>query len=229
MKTVGIIGGLGPETTAKFYLEVIRLCLDKDQSHRPPILIWSVPLPYQIEKEAIIQAKGEERNIPYLIEAAKKLEKSGADFLVMPCNTLHIFIEEIRKAVSIPVLSIIEETVNFLKNKNVKRVGLLATSITINHNLYSQKLNSNGIKEIIPDQKEQINLNQIIHRIVMNRYSDKDKKTLDDIIDNFSKKGLKTVVLACTDLQILTSQCSGIEIYDTMKILAEATAQKIIS
>jgi len=229
MKTVGIIGGLGPETTAKFYLEVIRLCLAKDQFQRPPILIWSVPLPYQIEKETIIQTKSEERNIPYLVEAAKKLEKSGADFLVMPCNTLHLFIEEIRKAVSIPVLSIIEETVNFLKNKNVKRVGLLATSITINHNLYSRKLSENGIKEIIPDQKEQINLNQIIHRIVMNRYSDKDKKTLDDIIDNFSKKGLKIIILACTDLQILVSNHSDIEIYDTMEILAEATVQKIIS
>ena len=229
MKTVGIIGGLGPETTAKFYLEVIRLCLAKDQFQRPPILIWSVPLPYQIEKETIIQTKSEERNIPYLIETAQKLEKSGADFLVMPCNTLHIFIEEIRKAVSIPVLSIIEETVNFFKNKNVKRVGLLATSITINHNLYSRKLSENGIKEIIPDQKEQINLNQIIHRIVMNRYSDKDKKTLDDIIDNFSKKGLKIIILACTDLQILVSNHSDIEIYDTMEILAEATVQKIIS
>jgi len=229
METVGIIGGLGPETTAKFYLEVIRLCLAKDQFQRPPILIWSVPLPYQIEKETIIQAKSEERNIPYLIETAQKLEKSGADFLVMPCNTLHIFIEEIRKAVSIPVLSIIEETVNFFKNKNVKRVGLLATSITINHNLYSRKLSENGIKEIIPDQKEQINLNQIIHRIVMNRYSDKDKKTLDDIIDNFSKKGLKIIILACTDLQILVSNHSDIEIYDTMEILAEATVQKIIS
>ena len=185
-------------------------------------------MPYQIEKEAIIQAKGEERNIPYLIEAAKKLEKSGADFLVMPCNTLHVFIEEIRKAVNIPVLSITEETVNFLKNKNLKKVGLLATSITINHNLYGQKLSENGIKEIIPNKEEQINLNKIIHRIVVDKYSNKDKQNLDSFIRSFKKKGLKTVILACTDLQILVSYRSGIEIYDTMKILAETAAQKII-
>lgn len=228
MKTVGIIGGLGPETTAKFYLKIIRLCSDKNKDNRPPILIWNVPLPYQIKKEAIVMNKGEERNLPYLIEAAKKLEKAGVNFLVMPCNSLHIFIEEIRKAVSIHVLSIIEETSNFLKNKGVKEVGLLSTSITINHNLYSKKLKDNGIRGIIPSQNEQDELNKIIHRIVINKYSNKDKEELNDVISNFKKKGLKAVILACTDLQILAPNRSDIKMYDTMKILAEATVQKII-
>lgn len=228
MKTVGIIGGLGPETTAEFYLEIIRLCSGKNKLSRPPILIWSIPLPYQIEKEAITKAKGEEKNTPYLIEAAEKLEKAGADFLVMPCNSLHIFIEEIRKAVKIPVLSIVEETVRFLKNQAVKNVGLLATSITINHGLYSKKLNNNGIKEFIPSQNEQIELNKIIYRIVNNKYSNKDKEKLNSIIGNLKKKGLKTFILACTDLQILAPDNLGIKIYDTMKILAEATAKKFL-
>jgi len=96
MKTVGIIGGLGPETTSEFYLELIFLCQKLNKVNRPPILIWNIPLPLKIEKELLIKDIGEKRYLPFLIEAAKILEKAGADFLVMPCNTMHIFIKEIR-------------------------------------------------------------------------------------------------------------------------------------
>src|SRR3989338_6727859 len=106
MKKVGIIGGLGPETTSEFYLDLVFSCQKKDRTHRPSIIIASVPLPYKIEE-------------------AKRLEKSGADFIVMPCNSLHIFIKEIRNAVKIPVLSIVEETVKFLKKNKFKKVGIV--------------------------------------------------------------------------------------------------------
>ncbi|MBI2268350.1 MAG: hypothetical protein HYU80_02760 [Candidatus Blackburnbacteria bacterium] len=64
MKTVGIIGGLGPETTARFYQEIIASCFEKNKDKRPPILIWSVPLPYKIEEDLIKNAQGEERYLP---------------------------------------------------------------------------------------------------------------------------------------------------------------------
>ena|SRR3989344_697920 len=114
MKKVGIIGGLGPGTTSKFYLELVYLCQKFNKINRPGILIYSVPIPYDIEKSAIISGKNTKQCIPLLLTAAKKLEEAGADFLVMPCNSLHIFIEEIRNSVRIPVFSIISETVKFL-------------------------------------------------------------------------------------------------------------------
>ena len=83
MRTAGIIGGLGPETTSKFYLEVIFSCFDKDKVNRPPMLIWNVPLPYKIEEEFILKSQGEEKYIPFLIDAAKRLEQGGADFIVI--------------------------------------------------------------------------------------------------------------------------------------------------
>ena len=116
MKTAGIIGGLGPETTSGFYLELIFGCYNKNKESRPPILVWNVPLKYAIEEDLLKKAVGEERFLPYLVSGAKILEKAGADFLVMPCNSLHIFIDQIRKSVNIPVLSIVEETGKFLKN-----------------------------------------------------------------------------------------------------------------
>ena len=124
MKTVGIIGGLGPETTSEFYLDIVFSCQKKSKTSRPGVIIASVPLPYKIEEDLITKNKGSERYIPFLVNEAKRLEKAGADFIVMPCNSLHVFIKEIRNAVDIPVLSIIEETVKFLKKNNLNNVGL---------------------------------------------------------------------------------------------------------
>jgi aspartate/glutamate racemase len=82
MKTVGIIGGLGPETTSKFYLEIIFSCFEKNKIARPPLLIWSVPLNYKIESDLITKAVGMERYIPYLTDAAKF--KNGVQFYSYP-------------------------------------------------------------------------------------------------------------------------------------------------
>ena len=228
MKTAGIIGGLGPESTSKFYLQLVSACSKRGEQTHPPILMYSVPLPLQIEKECIIKGQSEEKCVPFLIQAAKILEQGGADFLVMPCNSLHVFIEEIRKAVKIPVLSIIEETVKFLKNQNIKEVGILATSITINRRLYKLKLNGHDIKEIVPDDQDQTRLGQIIYNLVIGSYTNKDKQALDEIAENLVKKGAESIILACTDLQLLAPQHTKVKIFDTMQILVDATVQEMI-
>lgn len=222
MKTVGIIGGLGPETTAELYLEIVSGFARKGESKHPSILIYSVPLPLQVEKECIINAQNTEKCLPDLINAAQTLQKGGADFLVLACNSLHIFIDEIRKSIQIPVLSAIEETVKVLKRQNFKRVGVLATSITINNRLYTDQFNSNGIKDLILDKKDQDALNQIIYHLVTGQYNNEDKRELDNIIDNLSNKSVDSIILACTDLQLLKPHHDKIEIFDTMKILADA-------
>ena len=130
MKTVGIIGGLGPETTSEFYLDIVFSSYKKTKKSRPGIIISSVPLPYQIEEDLIVSNKGSDRYIPFLVKEAKRLERAGSDFIVMPCNSLHVFIEEIRNAVKIPVLSIIEETVKFLKkNKSTNKKKNLSANL----------------------------------------------------------------------------------------------------
>ena len=228
MKTVGIIGGLGPETTAEFYLEIIFGCYEQNKEARPPILIWNVPLRYAIEDDLLKKASGEERYLPYLIDAAKRLEKGGADFLVMPCNTLHTFIREIRQAVKIPVLSIVEETAKFLKSNKIREVGILATSSSLKKSLYEKALKAEGIKQIVPDGFEQVKIGRMISKLVMNRHANKDREELLKIINTFEKKGVKNVILACTDLQLLIPEHQRLKIYDTMKIFAQATIEKIL-
>lgn len=228
MKTVGIIGGLGPETTSEFYLEIIFSCYQKNKINRPPILIWNVPLEYNIEEDLITKAIGGERYLPYLTDAAKRLESGGADFLVMPCNSLHIYIEEIRKSVKIPVLSILEETANFLETKMIKKVGIIATLSTIKNKLYEQFLFKKNISQIIPDNSQQSEIGKLINNLVLKRYDEVDKNKLIRIIQDLAvNKDLSTVILACTDLQLLNPKIEGVQIFDSMKILADVTVETI--
>lgn len=229
MKTVGIIGGLGPETTAEFYMETIFGSFEQNKLARPPVLLWSVPLPYEIEQDLITKSIGEERYIPFLVDAAKRLEKGGADFIVMPCNSLHIFLNEIRASVSIPVLSILEETAMFLKNRNVTEVGVLATNTTIKSNMYEKELSKNNIIQVIPSEDEQSRIGEVINRLVRSRHNETDKKELLTTIDRLSQSGVTTIILACTDLQLLMPKHDKVQIFDTMKILSDATVNKILS
>ncbi len=228
MKTVGIIGGLGPETTSKFYLELVFSCQKLNKINRPPILISSVPLPYNIEEDFIERSMGEERYIPFLLDTAKSLENAGADFLVMPCNSVHIFIEEVRSSVKIPVLSIVEETTKFLKKENISEVGIISTSITLNKKLYDASFMVNGIKHTTPDDFQQAKIGKIIHNLISNRHNNKDRGELIKIINNFETQGINHVILACTDLQLLAPHHPRLKIYDTMKIFADATVQEIL-
>ncbi len=229
MKSVGVIGGLGPETTANFYLEVIFRCQKLNDVQRPSIVIGSVPLLFEIERDLIAKNEGIERYIPYLQDEAKKLEKSGVDFLVMPCNSLHVFIDEIRAAVTIPVLSIVEETINYLKANQISKVGLISTSATIENQVYESKLKENNISFVTPSSTERNQIDAVIQRLVNGSHSDSDRTFLIEVADGLSEENVSHVALACTDLQLLNPESEKVTIFDTMKVLADSTVAKILS
>ena len=197
MKTIGIIGGLGPETTSEFYLDLVFSCQKKDKTARPSVVISSVPLPYKIEEDAISKNIGIERCLPFLINEAQRLEKSGVDFIVMPCNSLHVFINEIRSAVNTPVLSIVEETVKFLKQNNFGKVGIVSTSATIENKLYENAFKESGIGYETPDELQQAKLGKFILNLVTGQQNNKDRDELVKIIGDFENKNVDCVVLAC--------------------------------
>lgn len=228
MQTVGIIGGLGPETTSEFYLDIVFSCQNKHSTHRPSVVISSVPLPYKIEEEAITQNRGFEQFIPYLVNEARRLEESGVDFIVMPCNSLHVFINEIRGEVSVPVLSIIDETVKYIKQSSFNRVGIVSTSATIENKLYENAFEEEGIEFVSPDDYQQAKLGKFIHNLVIGQQNNRDREEFLKIIDSFVDKKVDCVALACTDLQLLIPKHEKLQIIDTMKILANSTVEKIL-
>ena len=228
MKTVGIIGGLGPETTAIFYQQLIVACFKQNKNTRPPILMWSIPIGFKIESNFITKNQDGEKYVLLLIEGARKLERAGADFLVIPCNSVHIFIKEIRKSVKIPVLSIVEETTNFLVSQNITKIGVLATPSTIQNKIYDQFLEKRGIQIILPDKEDQILVGKLIEKIVLNINNDREKKLIIEIIGKLNRNGAENVLLACTDLQLIVPQKSISNIIDSMEILLKSAVKKIL-
>jgi aspartate racemase len=224
MKTLGIIGGLGPETTAKFYMQVVSLCAKKNQTQRPNILIANVPITFELEEKFINRSEGKKEFCALLVNAAKTLEKSGADFIVLPCNTAHVFIDALRNSVNIPVLSIIEETVKILKSRGVVKVGLLATPATIKNKLFDKR-----ISLVKPNKINQKQMGLIINDILRNKNIDKNRTELLTIINSVAKKS-DALLLACTDLQLLIpeKEINGVAVFDTMQILADVCIKEII-
>src|SRR3989338_8520769 len=146
----------------------------------------------------------------------------------MPCNSLHVFIEEIRQAVAIPVLSIVEETIKFLKENNFNKVGIVSTSATIQNKLYENAFEENKISYVTPDSFQQAKMGKFIMNLVTGQQNNKDREDLIKIINDFENKSVDCVMLACTDLQLLIPKHPTLKIFDTMKILADATVEKIL-
>jgi len=229
MKTLGILGGVGPQTTSKVYLSVIDLVRKSGKDKYPPILIYNLPFPLIIENEAIIQGINSQKMLPYLISGAKILEKAGADFGILPCNTLHKYIDEIRESIKFPFLSILEETVLILKLKKIKTIGILATESTIRSRIYEDILKKNEINILYPSQAEQRVINNIIVELLNGRKSDLHSKKIEIICKSFQAKGSKGILLACTDLQLAMKNAnSPITIIDTTDILIRASVRELL-
>ena len=176
-----------------------------------------------------MRSEGMERYIPYLTAEAQRLEKAGADFIVMPCNSLHVFIKQIRGSVNVPVLSIVEETVKFLRRENMNKVGIVSTSATIKNKLYENAFAENGIEYVAPSELQQARMGKFILNLVLGQQKNRDREELITIINEFDGKGLDCVILACTDLQLLIPSHKNLKIFDTMKILADATVREVLS
>jgi aspartate racemase len=228
MKSLGIIGGVGPETSAEFYLDVILQCQKLNNDHRPLIVMSSIPYSYKLEDDEIHKGIITEQAKQYLITEAKRLEKSGIDFIVLPCNTLHLFIEEIRGSVNITVLNILEETVKFIKARGFSKIGLISTSATVKNKLYEKQFNGSGITYTTPNGLQSAEIDKIIGRLTNGVHLNKDRLTLLSIIEDLNGQGVECVLLACTDLQILMPSNNEIPIFDTMKILSDAAVENIL-
>lgn len=137
--TVGIIGGMGPEATVDIFQKIVKMTsASKDEEHLRILIDNNPMVPSRIK--AILE--NGETPLPVLIRMAENLEKMGADFLIIPCNTASFYIDDLRKKVMVPILSIVEETANFLEveKPSLKKVGILATEATLKVGLYQKEL-----------------------------------------------------------------------------------------
>ena len=228
MKKLGIIGGFGPETTAAFQMAIIKRCQEVGLECRPEIIMWNAPIPLHLEEDLILRDTRINEFIPFLIRGARTLEAAGAEIIVMPCNTLHVFIDTIRAAVHIPVMSIVDETITHLKQQNAIRVAIIATQATIESKLYNGSLTKQGIHPILPTNHEQAAINQVIFDVLAGKAHRRATRALRAITDECIFRGATDVLLACTDLQIVYPKLKEARAHDTMHLLADACVREIL-
>jgi aspartate racemase len=224
--TIGILGGMGPETTADFFTRVIKICekeynCTKDEDF-PKIVIVSVPIPPVVEK-----IEREEELLRLAKEGIKNLISAGADFIAIPCNTIHIYFEKLQSFSKVPLLNIVDEVAKFAKEKSYKKLGVMATKTTIDNKLYDKYLKKFGIEVITPTTEQIFEIAKIIHNVERGKILSEDKEKLREIAKSLENKGADAVVLGCTELPIILKQedCTT-KLLDSTQILAEATVKR---
>ena len=198
MKTIGIIGGMGPLATVHLFERIVlRTKAQKDQDHIRVLIDSNTNIP---DRTKAIISDGEDP-VRELVNSAKILEKGGADFLIMPCNTAHYFIDEIKKSVNIPFLNMPEETVKYTYDKYGKDtvVGIMATDGTIKSKIYENYYSKLGIKTVVP-VKTQERIMQFIYDVIKKGNYNAGTDLLFECANELKELGATTFLLGCTEL-----------------------------
>jgi aspartate racemase len=219
--TIGVVGGFGPETTVEFFSKL--LDLGRKNGHKPKLVISNAAVPSEVEECAI---NGEpEAALPFAKECVQKLNSAGVSFIVIPCNTIHLFFDEFKAISEVPIMSIIDETISELKRRDISCIGLLATSTTVRTRLFQKAFSKNGIRTIVPESAEQKFVSGAIANVLSTgKPSSKDSKNIDSIINKLKKRGAQKILLACTDLQFFVSE--NPDVIDTLDVLAKAAIRR---
>ncbi len=221
MKTIGILGGMGPEATLYLFKLIIKETpAKKDQEHLKIIIYNNPKVPDRTE---FILGKGESP-LPYLIEGAKFLDNSGCEIILMPCNTAHYFYDEISKVVKGNFLHLINETAREIKNSGIETVGILATTGTLKTGLWQKALDK-GINIMYPDKKEQEKL--VMEAIygeegIKAGLKRKAKRLLIEAGESLIKKGAKAIIAGCTEVSIVMEiNPFPFSLFEPLKIIAK--------
>ncbi len=230
MKTIGLIGGMSWESSLEYY-RIINEEVKKKLGgfHSGKIVMYSVEFA-EIEK---LQHEGNwDKATEFMIDAAQKVEKGGADFLLICTNTMHKMAEEVQQNINIPLLHMVDVVAEEIQAKGQKKVGLLGTRFTMEQDFYKGRLlEKHEIEAIIPPLDER----KIIHAILYNelclgeiKKASKDK--FRTIINNLVARGAEGIILGCTEIPLLIDQEDyEVSLFDTTTIHARAAVKYAIS
>ena len=202
MKTIGIMGGMGPMATVDLMKKIILATpASKDQEHIPMLVDNNSQIP---DRTKAIMGQGASP-APEMVKTAKRLMMAGADFIIIACNTAHYFLPEILPQISIPVLSIIDVTTNSALDKGFKSVGLLATTGTVSTGLYQKKLEASGIQCITPSADKQHLIDDMIYQGVKANNENYDTRAVKELLAEMQNAGAEAFILGCTEVPVAVS------------------------
>ncbi|MDN3611757.1 aspartate/glutamate racemase family protein [Vibrio ostreicida] len=230
MKTIGIIGGMSWESTATYYHHINRTINELQGGlHSAKLILNSVDFA-EIER---LQHQGNWGETAVILsEAAKSLERAGADFIVIATNTMHKVANEVEEATSLPLLHIADATGQVLRENNISKVGLLGTSFTMEQMFYKQRLTEKfGIEVIVPNGVQRRLVHDVIYNeLCLGKINTMSKDDYKAIIDDLAELGAQGVILGCTEIGLLIGEGdSHMPLFDTAKIHALAAAKAALS
>ncbi len=222
MKTLGVIGGMGPLAGAHFIERLaMKTKAGKDQDHIPTILINQSAIP---DRTDYILDHTKENPLPGLIQAAKMLEVAGVSAFCTICVTSHFFEKELKTAISVPFISMIDETVKELQKQRVGAVGILATTGTIKTGLWESRCEKIGVRCFSPEPEEQQTVMKIIYEDIKAGYIRKEPE-LTRVISHLQEKGAQKILLGCTELPLIAPFLPFDSMIDPLEILAQRVIQ----
>ena len=223
MKTIGLIGGMSWESTLSYY-KAINQGIKKQLGglHSAKLVLFSVDFD-EIEK---LQHQGKwQETADILSNAAKSIEKAGADFFLICTNTMHKVAEQVENSVNIPLLHIADATAQELVECNISKVGLLGTAFTMEQDFYKGRLSEKfGIEVLVPTTEQRAQVHQIIYQeLCLGEIKQESKAVYLDIVNDLYLQGCDAVILGCTEIALLIKQDdTKVPLYDTTQIHAES-------
>jgi len=221
MKKIWILWGMWPQASVHFYHMLIEKSQKKHSMRNqdyPYILLANIPVPDMIQWKNTLEI-----TVNMVREAAKNLENIWAEFLVMPCNTMHLFQSEILQWISLPFISMIDSVVSKISSWNYSRVWLLWSSTTMSSELYHWELREKNIDCITPEISEHENISHIIQRYISWEVSDTDRVYLDWVCQKLVESWAECIIFWCTELPLIMQPLfPKYNFFLSSEILAEA-------
>jgi len=225
MKTLGLIGGMSWESTVPYYRlinEAIKTRLGGLHSAR--LVLYSV----DFEEIARLQHAGDwDAAGNVLADAAQRLERAGAEALVICANTMHKVAPAIEAVVRMPVLHVVDAVAEDIRAAGFSKVGLLGTRFTMEHPFYAERLAQHGLQALIPEKDDR----DIVHRVVyeelcLGKIVDASRDAYRRIMAKLVAQGAEAIILGCTEISMLVgTQDASVPLFDTTAIHARKAAE----
>jgi aspartate racemase len=231
MKTLGIVGGIGPESTIEYYRQVVSTYrARKPDGSFPPVVINSIDMTRML---ALIGANQMTEVTDYLVGEVNKLARAGADFGLLASNTPHMVFDDIRERARIPLISIVEATCDAAQSRGLARLGLFGTRFTMQGDFYPAVFSKRGIQLVIPGEPDQDYIHdKYMRELVHGQYLDDTRQGLlaifDRLIDEHQIQGL---ILGGTELPFILRDESyrGVPLLDTTSIHVDRAVARMLS
>jgi aspartate racemase len=225
MKTIGLIGGISWESTTHYYQRLNQLVAQRlGGLHSAKLLMYSVDFD---EIQKLQHADDWQACGRIFTDIARRLERAGAEGLVICANTMHILADEIGAAVSIPILHVAEATAEAALEAEVDSVALLGTRFTMEKDFYRRSLEAHGLKVLVPDEVERAELHRIIYEeLCLGVVKPESKQIFYKVVHRLAQHGARSAALACTEFTLIADQAlSPVPLLDTTELHARAAVE----